>query len=345
MQLIVLDPEERMMRIAGLKLNNREEKNFTKEKCSLNKDKRSQYKLTGSIHTLEIKSPEYEPAQDENVSECITTRINETGTEAVSKINPNKLNGDVFSFSEFRETMQEILSASGVGRYRFTRTDLRLDAYDRRHYRLFSKLNKYLISAIAVSYSTKNNYRAEDLFTGNQISIAVKNDYFEVENYDRNHKNKVTGNTTEQATARLEERTTARQWRGLYQMEYVSAETNMTLLEWEFTKKWASRWQKARKNLQMVQDAYNDALVKKYHEGLNKKPVQFRSLTDFLIQNQESIFTSAQMVDLLGRLGVENPKGRAKYHKKKYGCEYFSLADVDYAIAEIKRATEEYFNS
>lgn len=311
----------------------------------MNKEKRSQYKLKGSIHTLEVKSPKYESPSDREINDCIVTRINSDGTEAISKINPNKLNGDVFAFSDFKETMSEILEEVSIETYRFTRADLRMDAYDRRHYKSFAKLNKYLISAMAMAYTTKNNYKTDDLFTGNQISIAIKNDYFEVENYDRNHKNKVTGNTTEPAKARLEERTTSRQWRYLYQVDYASSETNMTLLEWEFTKKWASRWQKARKNLHMVQDAYNDALVKKYHEGINKKPVQFRTLTDFLIQNQESIFTSSQMVDLLTRLGVENPKERAKYHKKKYGCEYFSLADVDYAIAEIKRATEEYFNS
>lgn len=310
-------------------------------------EKRNQYILNGSIHTLEIKSPvpEDEPVKDGNIKECITSRINESGTEAVSKINPNHLNGDVFAFSEFKKTMREILSASGIDRYRFTRVDLRFDNYDIRHYRLFAKLNKYLISAMAIAYNTKNNYKTDDLFSLNQISVAIKNDYFEVENYDRNHKNMVTGNTSEPAKARLEERTTARQWRSLYQMDYVGAETNMMLIEFEFMQKWADRWKKARASLKMVQDAYNESLVRKYQEGLNVKPVQFRSLTDFLIQYQDCIFTNAQMVDLLERLGVENPKGRAKYHKKKYKIEYFSVSDVDYAIAEIKRATKEYFNS
>ena len=311
----------------------------------MNKEKRNQYVLRGSVHTLEIKSPEYEQSNDKNVNECITTRINETGTEATSKINPNKLEGDVFSFTGFMDAMQMILVASGIDRYRFTRVDLRLDNYDEEHYRLFAKLNKYLISAMAMAYTTKNNYRTENLFGGNQISIAIKNDYFELENYDRNHKNKITDNTTEMAKARLEERSIARQWRGLYEMNYADAETNMVLLECEFMQKWIDRWKKAKECLDKVQDAYNTALVKKYRDGLNKKPVQFRTLTDFLIQHQDSIFTSMQMVDLLERLGVENPRERAKYHKKKYGIEYFSNADVNFAIREIKRATEEFFNS
>lgn len=301
--------------------------------------------LKGSFHTLEIKSLEYIQPDDKKINDCIVTRINENGTEAISKINPNKLHGDLFAFSEFQNTIQAILDASGISSYRFTRTDLRLDNYDEQHYKAFAKLNKYLIAAMALTYRTKNNYKALDLFTENQISVAIKNDYFQLENYDRKHKNKITGNKVEPAKARLEERTTARQWRQIYSDEYANQKINMNLLAHEFLTRWAKRWKKARTNLDKVQDAYNDALVKKYHAGLNKKPVQFRSLTDFLIQNQDCIFTSKQMIDLLARLGVKNPKERAKYHKKKYGIEYFSIKDVDYALAEINRATEEYFRS
>lgn len=331
------------MSIAGVCLN-KDVKNYEGEKL-MNKEKRSGYMLKGSFHTLEIKSPECIQPDDKNIADCIVTRINENGTEAISKINPNKLDGDLFAFSEFQNTMQAILDASGISSYRFTRTDLRLDNYDEQHYKAFAKLNKYLIAAMAITYRTKNNYKALDLFTENQISVAIKNDYFQLENYDRKHKNKITGNKVEPAKARLEERTTARQWRQIYNDEYANQKINMNLLTHEFLTRWAERWKKARTNLDKVQDAYNDALVKKYHAGLNKKPVQFRSLTDFLIQNQDCIFSSKQMIDLLARLDVKNPKERAKYHKKKYGIEYFSTKDVDYALAEINRATEEYFRS
>lgn len=72
--------------------------------------------------------------------------------------------------------------------------------------------------------------------------------------------------------------------------------------------------------------------------------MKFRSLTDFLIQYQNCIFCKAQMVDLLSRFDeVKNPETRAKNHKKRYGIEYFSKKDVEYAVAEIKRASEKFF--
>ena len=50
------------------------------------------------------------------------------------------------------------------------------------------------------------------------------------------------------------------------------------------------------------------------------------------------------MIDLLSRFDeVKNPETRAKNHKKRYGIEYFSKMDVEYAVAEIKRAAEKFF--
>lgn len=308
----------------------------------MNKEKRSRYELKGSFHTLEVKSPF---AEQDGKREYISTRFNGKKEIATSKINPNKYDSDIFTFSEFQDVFNEILKESNIDEYRITRADMRFDNYDESNYLAFAKLNKYIISALAVTYQVKNRYKTVELFSDRQLSICIKNDYFECENYDRKQKNEVTGNDTEQAKARLEERTTAKQWHRLNGGNYFDTEWNMKALKKEFTKGWEERWNKARQNLKLVQEMYNDELVKKYYKGKNARPVQFRSLTDFLISNQDNIFTSMQMVDLLKRLDVPNPESRAKYHKKKYGIEYFSQKDVDFAIKEIKRATKEYFKN
>lgn len=306
--------------------------------------KRNNYNLKASVHTAEVKSEDVSLIDGQK--DYIKTVISKDGRQSTSVINPNKYRSDIFSFERFKEVFEMILQESQIDDYRFTRADMRLDNYDPTHYRAFSKLNKYLISAMMVTYKVKNKYKTLDLLTEDQISIAIKNDYFEVENYDRSHKNMVTGNTREIAQARLEERTKAKTWRKLNddKVIYADSEWNMEMLKHEFTVGWSERWDKARKNLKQVQDTYNEELVKKYYDGLNARPVQFRTLTDFLIQKQDCIFTSMQMVDLLKRLGVTNAENRAKYHKKRYGIEYFSQKDVDYAIREIKRATAQFFD-
>lgn len=97
-------------------------------------------------------------------------------------------------------------------------------------------------------------------------------------------------------------------------------------------------------NIKKCEETYNAALADLYAEGKDAFPVQFRTLTDFLIQYQYCIFSSRQMVNLLKRIGVENAEVRAKNHKKRYGIEYFSQSDLKKAVAEIDRATKKFFS-
>lgn len=100
---------------------------FIKGDFILNQEKRNNYVLNGSYHTLEIKSKEIAPTRDILISKCIATRINSEGTIATSKINPNKLNSDVFTFSDFKKVFDRILEENGINEYRITRADMRLE--------------------------------------------------------------------------------------------------------------------------------------------------------------------------------------------------------------------------
>lgn len=75
-----------------------------KEIQILKKEKKESYQLNASVHTLEVKS-EYPTIQNEK-NDYITTRISQDGKIGTSKINPNKYDGDIFSFTEFEETME-----------------------------------------------------------------------------------------------------------------------------------------------------------------------------------------------------------------------------------------------
>lgn len=318
----------------------------------MNKQKLKNYNLTGSIHTLSIKSPGTVEDIQKEVSKCISSNSKaENGLNTTtSVINPNKLVGDVFSYSEFETVFNTILAGAGIRDYNIIRADMRFDNYEPEHYRQYTKLNRYLISMLAVTYKTKNNYKTNDLFNQKQLSVAIKNDYFEIENYDREAKSKITENHEEPAKARLEERTVGKGWRNIYKT-YKTTKTdlgaddwNMEFLKKEFTDGWFKRWDKAIQNTDLVHKRYNDELEKIYKEDKNSYPTRFRSLTDFLIQYQDCIFCKAQMVDLLSRFGeVKDPKTRAENHKKRYGIEYFSKKDVQAAINEVKRATREFF--
>lgn len=311
-------------------------------------EKINNYKLTGSIHTLQVKSVDI-PEVPPQLQECISssTRKNNGKIEAISIINPNKLVCDCHSFTQFEECFSSILEEVGIGDYNLMRVDLRLDSYDSEHYRLYAKLHKYLLSCLAVTYKVRNVYKTENLFSNQLLSMAIKSDYIQCECYNREEKSKLTENHEEKAKSRLEERTLSKSWR-LIATKKIENEKKSKLedMEREFISEWSKRWQKAiaTANVEAVWYKYNSELAKIYQEDKTAYPVKFRSLTDFLIQYQDCIFCHRQMVQLLEMIGIENPESRAKNHKKRYGIEYFSKSDLKKAVAEIKRATEKFFS-
>lgn len=297
----------------------------------MNPTKLKDYTLTGSIHTVAVRSQGLVEGVPINVENCITTSTKLKGTQELTTtiINPNKLKGDLYKYSELYTAMGTILQAAGIDDYSLIRADLRLDSFDPEHYKQYAKLNKYLISALAITYSVTNCYRSTDLFSQEQLSVAIKNRYFEAENYDKN----AESGGTDVAQSRLELRS-----------KYFESEN----LPKEFTERWFLRLDRALTNLDKVQERYNAELLRIYNADRDANPCRFRSVTDFIIQYQDCIFTKAQLVELLSNIpevGPEKAKIKAENHKKRYGIEYFSQKDMRAAVSEIKRATCEFFNS
>lgn len=306
------------------------------------------YQLTGSIHTLQIKSSDI-PEIPTELQECISssTRKNHGMIEAISIINPNKLLGDCFSFTEFEDCFTSILEECGVGNYSLMRVDFRMDSYESEHYKAYAKLHKYLLSCLAVTYKVRNVYKTQNLFTNQLLSMAIKNEYIQCECYNREEKSKLTENHEEKAKSRLEERTMPKSWRMIASKKFENnMESNLEDIRREFVNTWSDRWKKAiaTPNVEAVWSKFNSELARIYQEDKAAYPVKFRSLTDFLIQYQDCIFCHRQLVNLLELIGCENPESRARNHKKRYGIEYFSRSDLKKAVDEIKRATEKFFS-
>lgn len=118
-------------------------------------EKINNYKLTGSIHTLQIKSADI-PEIPAELQECISssTRKNHGKIEAISIINPNKLLGDCFSFTEFEDCLTSILEECGVGDYSLMRVDFRMDSYNsmcERAYISYRALDENLLEKADIS--------------------------------------------------------------------------------------------------------------------------------------------------------------------------------------------------
>ena len=243
------------------------------------------------------------------------------------KINVHRLYGDIFDYDEFKTALNTILLDAGVEDYVITRLDVRLDSYDREHYKKYAKLNRLITSMLAITYHVNNKYRYTDLITHEQLSIAAKNDRFQIEFYD----NRLESREKDLAESRLE----------LRSLKWNVEPKN---IREKFVNEWNTRLDKAIEKYERMQLCCNDELEKVYLRDKDSFPKKFSNLTNFLLQYQECIFTKEQMIDLLERFPeVKNAVNKEKNHRSKYGIDYYTIDDVKDAIGILKTSVEDYF--
>ena len=282
------------------------------------------YHLLAGIHTISIKTPE--PLIVPKVYQKVVTSVTHNSQENpiyTSKLNLNKLTLDIYEYSYFQEQLQMLLDSAGITEYRIVRADFRFDEYAR-----FAKIHRYLISLLATQYQVTNAYRTVNLFSQKQLSVAIKNKYFECENYDK----AAESNKSDAAAGRLEIR---------------SKSLRTSDLQKVFMEEWFNRWDKSLSCIEEMSAKYNTELKKIYKEGKEKSLTGFRSLTDFLIQYESCIFSREQMVNLISLVdtSVRNPSKRVSNFKQKYGTDFYTEKDIKYVVNEIKRATAQYFSN
>lgn len=290
--------------------------------------KRNKIQVSPACHTLDIKSYGMVSVIPDNIKCCIKSSSKETSQGIITKsvINPNKLFGDVESYSDLELAMDTITGVVGITDYTYSRFDLRFDSYAENYYEDYAKLNKLILSLIAVTYNVTNTYESKNMFSNALLSMSIRNKYFQVECYDK----EAESNGRERATCRL---------------EFRSLGLNTKDIKNKFINTWFRRLDKSSKSFKKVEQKYNTELARLYHEGVDSIPVKFRSWRDFVLQYQSCIFSKRQLVDLLRRMDIQNPKGKAKEFKDDYHIEFFSQTDINHTIKLIKSAALQYFNS
>lgn len=249
-------------------------------------------------------------------------------------VNPNKSGSGeklITKYSEFVEKMTFILNSMNVNLddMDVIRADFCFNSTDKQSYYSYQKLHRLLISCLAKAYKYKNCYVSNSLCDFERLSVAIKKDDSEIENYNKYRES----DGKDESANRLEMR---------------SKRMSGTTIEYQFMTKWFERLDKAQKVFEDVQKEYNDHLEKLYKDDLRKTPKErdYLSLNAFLLQHKECIYTRKQMIDLVGRFEeVKNPTKKADKFKDSHKIEYFSKKDLEYIIKILKKKTTEYFNS
>ena len=267
-----------------------------------------------------------------NVKQC---NYRPTEDRTYLLINPNKNREKeeklITSYSEFVSKMDHIINSLGadLDDLDIIRADFCFNSRDESTFEDYQKLHRLIISCLADTYKFRNCYVSCDLWDYDRLSIAIKKDDCEIENYNKYKQS----NGQDESANRLELR---------------SKRMSGTSIKYQFMVKWFDRLDKAIEHFEDVQQKANMHLERLYKEDLqrDRKDKKYVSLTAFLVQYKESIYTSKQMIDLLSRFDeVANPQNRAKKFKEKHNIEYFSKRDLEHIVRVLKQKTLQYFNS
>lgn len=233
----------------------------------------------------------------------------------------------VRSYSEYQAVKADLLERIEASEMQTSRVDLSFNWNSPEHYEEFKKLHKLLICCVAESTGARNCYQAFDLWTDRSLSVAVKTDRFEIENYHKALEAKETSETKNRLELRSKRVTGS--------------------IETEFKEIWFNRLDRAIDSFEAVQQHYNSELIRIWSEDIQKPPKDrdFISITAFILRYKNCIFSRKQLQSFLEQIGVKNPENRAKKIKEKHRIEFFSLTDLRNVVKTIKIETMKYFNS
>lgn len=285
---------------------------------------------TGNGTTREIVN--LDKASEINlIKNCSIRKVrDEDRHETYVRVNPNKnYNGYILTeYTDFKKVMQGVFDELEVSEFEWKRIDLSFNTLDNKYFSNYTKLNRLLIACFANSTNDNNTYDTKNFWNGKTKSLATKNQYREIEFYDKADESR---------------------YKSPYysRLEFRSMRIRESL-EHEFLEVWFERLDKALKEFEAVQDRFNLNMAELYMKDLGKKKKdrEFMSINSFLMIKREYIFTNAQMKKLLVLLGLteEEAKNKAYNFKKNHTIEYFKYEDLEIIVADIKEKIIEYFS-
>ncbi|MBQ3427307.1 MAG: hypothetical protein IJH37_09215 [Clostridia bacterium] len=300
----------------------------------MKKNKLNGYKLNASIHTFAVKSEGAPTLPLVYDLESIRSVKFASKDSWITRINLNKLNGDIFAYSEFQAHAAELFNHMQIPNCTYWRTDIRLDSHE-DNFKDYYKLNALLISLFSVMFNDTNGQAISHMLTQTKefSDISAKNQYWEVKYYNK----KFQTNDTDIAKARLE-------FRSLKSTNGAGHPPH------EIKEMWFKKLDQLPILYEGLQRDCNRNLYSAYIDycNYNSKSYQKRDLiTSFFTDYAHSmtVFTRRQLKDFLVMCGVkkECAEERARYICDKTNIEFFSKTDLWTYIAKIKSAMNDFF--
>lgn len=299
----------------------------------MNRNKIEEVNIYMGIDTIQIKSKtaiEFDSQLYPFIHSDIVRKSD--GSYSYYILNPDKAyQTSIYNSIDYNNSLNYMLDSIKLDKPVKSRIDFRFDSFDDNYNELL-KLNKLVVLLIANKYKVTNCYESYNPLTNEALTIRIQSKYIEAENY-----NKGLQEPDGFVKNRLELRSKA-----------LTADIPENEKEFREFDKWCVRLDKAitADNFNRLTSRINISLVERFKEWSKLKG---HTLSNFITQYENCIFTSRQLENLLTQLNeknltiIYNCKESAKKYKKRYGLEFFSLNDLKVYKAKLIESGAGFF--
>lgn len=282
-------------------------------------------------HTIEVTT---NVMLESTLNNSISTRtkvIQSTGEiEHNSIINLNKhTNKKITKYSEYKTELNQLMLDNDIRNFKYKRFDLAINFYAEESFVNYYKLNNYLLNLISCKYKVRNNFATADILVNDNHSIAVKNDMFQVEYYDKFKES----NGTDAVKTRLE-----------FRKLRMNTKNSLTSEPIALCDYWCKLLDSLPEEQNKLIEEVNNKLVEKYFKYETHEK-QWKNIDTFINCHTFSIFSSVQLADLYTKFGVPEQRvnNKVKNYKRKHKIEFFSLKELNLYIDFLKKQIETYY--
>lgn len=254
------------------------------------------------------------------------------------RLNILKAGENAYRESGVNAAIQKAITETGMKNAKVTRIDYAIDSINtltpERNYDSLYKVNRIVLSMLALRENIKNVYNSEHGIFGDKLSFKIEKTGIAAEYYNKPYEEWSNDRKSSGTTGRFECRATDLQSSHAPTDRIVVAELSL--------------WQTRLTDLtephgELYTDLclnMNEYLIEEYHRDQSDKP-RWATFNEFLAAKGDRIFNRRQLKDLYRRMGYEDPEKQASRFKRAHkGIEFYSLNQIKQHIADMWGALE-----
>ena len=255
------------------------------------------------------------------------------------RINIAKAGENPYRIEGVNAAIIKAITETGMNNPKITRIDYAIDSIDavtpERDYNSLYKMNRIILSMLAIRENVKNVYHSEHGIFGDKLSFKIEKTGIAAEYYNKPMEEWSSDRKCSGVMGRFELRATDLQSSHAPIDRVVAAELMM----------WQTRLtdlpEPKGELFTTLCENMNTYLIEEYRRDQSGNKNRWVTFNEYLAAKGDRIFTRKQLIDLYKCMGYEDPERQASRFKKAHnGIQFYSLRQIKQHIIDMWGALE-----